>query len=92
MSTRLRLTLLVILALLQIGITASSILKYESTLRTGTLYRIPTMPIDPADPFRGRYVAVRPAIMMRNPIAPETQDVLERIRVRRDRLRGARER
>lgn len=79
MSSRLKLALLGTLALLQIGVTASSILKYESTLRTGVLYRIPTMPIDPADPFRGRYVAVRPAITMRNPIAPETIDVLERM-------------
>ena len=79
MSIRLKLALLAVLAVLQLGATASSILKYESTLRTGTLYRIPTMPIDPADPFRGRYVAVRPAITMRNPIAPEIVDVLERI-------------
>ena len=79
MRTTLKLALLAVLAVLQIGITASSILKDESTLRTGTLYRIPSMPIDPADPFRGRYVAVRPTIAIRNPIPPEMLDVLERV-------------
>jgi hypothetical protein len=79
MSARLELALLGVLSVLQIGATASSILTYESTLRTGTLVRIPTTPIDPADPFRGRYVAVRPTIAMRNPIAPEIANVLDRI-------------
>ena len=79
MSTPLKLSLLGILAMLQIGATASSIFRYESVLRGGAPYRIQTMPIDPADPFRGRYVAVRPTIAIRNPIAPEMQNVLDRV-------------
>ncbi len=79
MSTRLKLALLVILAVVQIGITGSSILKYESTLRSGALYRIPSLAIDPADPFRGRYVAVRPTIAIPAPVPPETVNLLERI-------------
>ncbi len=40
----------------QLLIPASMILKHERILRTGTLYRFKTRPIDPADPFQGRYV------------------------------------
>lgn len=79
MSTTLKVSLLGILAVLQIGATASSIVKYESVLRTGTLYRIPSAPVDPADPFRGRYVAVRPTIAVRNPVPPEMQTALDRV-------------
>lgn len=79
MSTTLKVSLLAILATLQIGSTASSIVKYETTLRSGTAYRILSNAIDPADPFRGRYVTVRPTITMRAPIPPETVNLLERI-------------
>jgi hypothetical protein len=72
-------TLLAVLAVLQLAATGSSIYKYETTLRDGTLYRIPTEGFDPADAFRGRYVAVRPTIVMPNPIPAETLDILERI-------------
>ncbi len=40
----------------QLLIPASMILKHERILRTGELYRFKTRPIDPADPFQGRYV------------------------------------
>jgi len=45
-----------ILIAAQLLIPASMILKHERILRTGTLYRFKTRPIDPADPFQGRYV------------------------------------
>jgi len=79
MTTPLRMTLLGVVSVLQLAATASSIFRYESTLRTGVLYRIPTDAFDPADAFRGRYVAVQPTITMPEPIARETQDVLDRI-------------
>ena len=81
MTTTLKLTLLGIVCILQLAATGSSIVRYESTLRTGTLYRIPTAAVDPADVFRGRYVAVRPTITMPEPIPRETQDVLDRIQL-----------
>jgi uncharacterized membrane-anchored protein len=79
MSTRVKVALLAGLSLLQLGATASSIVRYESTLRTGVLYRIPTAPVDPIDAFRGRYVAVRPAIVIPNPIAADSDALLQRI-------------
>ena len=81
MTTKVKLTLLGIVCILQLAATASSIVRYESTLRTGALYRIPTAAVDPADVFRGRYVAVRPTITMPEPIPRETQDVLDRIQM-----------
>jgi len=81
MTTTLRLALLGIVCILQLAVTSSTIVRYESTLRTGALYRIPTAAVDPADVFRGRYVAVRPTIVIPEPIPRETQDVLDRIQL-----------
>jgi len=36
----------------------SMIIKRENILTTGTQYRFKTRPIDPSDPFRGKYVAL----------------------------------
>lgn len=55
-------TLLLILGLTvtaQFLIPASMILKHERILRKGTAYRFKTRPIDPADPFLGRYVRLQ---------------------------------
>lgn len=52
-------TALLILGLLfsaQLLIPASMILKHERILRDGEIFRFKTRPIDPADPFQGRYV------------------------------------
>jgi uncharacterized membrane-anchored protein len=52
-------TLLLLLGLTviaQLIIPASMIMKHERILRDGTLYRFKTRPIDPSDPFRGRYI------------------------------------
>ncbi len=45
-----------LLALAQIGVPLHMIRQRETVLRDGTLYRFITEPIDPADPFQGRYV------------------------------------
>jgi uncharacterized membrane-anchored protein len=42
----------------QIGVPASMILHNESTLSGGEIYRFRCAPVDPVDPFRGRYVAL----------------------------------
>jgi uncharacterized membrane-anchored protein len=79
MNTRMKVATLAILSVAQLAAAAWSIARYESTLRTGILYRIRTMPVDPADAFRGRYVAVRPAILLPKPIASETEKLLYQI-------------
>lgn len=48
--------LFVLLAVVQIAIPASMILRREETLDQGTVYRFQTKPVDPYDAFRGRYV------------------------------------
>jgi uncharacterized membrane-anchored protein len=56
---RMKKTALLILGIIivaQILVPASLILKHERILRNGELYRFKTRPIDPADPFQGRYI------------------------------------
>jgi uncharacterized membrane-anchored protein len=77
MTTRVAVVLLAVLSALQLGAAAWSIARYESTLASGALYRIRTAAVDPADAFRGRYVAVQPSITLAEPIAAETRDLLD---------------
>jgi uncharacterized membrane-anchored protein len=79
MNTRIKVALLAVLSVLQLAATASSIARYESTLRTGALYRIRTEPVDPADAFRGRYVAVQPTIGLTAPLPAPTHEVVQRV-------------
>ena len=59
MSPRtLRFTALALVALAQLGVPVSMIFGHERTLREGTVWRFRTAPVDPADAFRGRYVAL----------------------------------
>ncbi len=46
-------------ALLQLAVPASMILRREQVLREGRVVRFRTAPVDPYDAFRGRYVALR---------------------------------
>ncbi|MFH1039462.1 MAG: GDYXXLXY domain-containing protein [PVC group bacterium] len=48
----------ILLAVVQIAVSAARIVKWEDVLRTGTLLRFRTEPVDPSDAFRGRYVAL----------------------------------
>lgn len=50
------LLILGLLALAQLLVPAAMILKHERILRQGELFRFKTAPLDPADPFQGRYV------------------------------------
>ena len=43
---------------IQIAVPASMILRHEGTLADGSVYRFRCAPVDPVDPFRGRYVAL----------------------------------
>lgn len=49
-------TLLGVLILVQLAVLASMISGKERILRDGERFRFKTRPIDPADPFQGRYV------------------------------------
>jgi uncharacterized membrane-anchored protein len=42
----------------QLGVPASMIVRREVVLRTGSVHRFRTEPVDPYDAFRGRYVAL----------------------------------
>lgn len=50
------LVLIVVLAAAQIAVPVSMIHSKEKILRDGNVIRLKTRPIDPADPFKGRYV------------------------------------
>lgn len=47
-----------VIAAIQIMVPTQMILKREDVLETGKLYKFRTEPIDPADPFRGKYIAL----------------------------------
>ena len=49
---------LALLFLLQLAVPASMIVGRELTLRKGEPFRFRTAPVDPYDPFRGRFVAL----------------------------------
>lgn len=55
----LRLCIFLLVALIQITVPASMIWKRHHTLRDGRAWKFRTAPVDPEDPFRGRYVALR---------------------------------
>lgn len=79
MSSRLKILLFLGLGLAQLGAAGWSIARYETVLASGTPYKIEVAPVDPADAFRGRYVAVQPAITVPQPIARETEQLLQAV-------------
>jgi uncharacterized membrane-anchored protein len=79
MNATMKIGALAVLCAAQLGAAAWSIVRYESTLRSGAAYLIRTEPVDPSDAFRGRYVAVSPMIVFARPIAPETEQLIQQI-------------
>lgn len=51
--------LFVLVALIQLFVPAQMIFNQENTLKEGTAYKFKTQPIDPTDPFRGKYITLR---------------------------------
>ncbi len=51
--------LFVLVAIAQLFVPAQMILGEEIILDTGTAYKFRTQPIDPSDPFRGKYIVLR---------------------------------
>ena len=49
----------ILVALAQLFIPAKMILGQEDILETGTVYKFRTQPVDPSDPFRGKYITLR---------------------------------
>jgi uncharacterized membrane-anchored protein len=52
--------LLIILILVQILVPGYMVYRHYDTLKTGEAFNFVVRPYDPYDPFRGRYVALRP--------------------------------
>ena len=48
----------VVLALVQLFVPANMILNREQVLKSGVAYKFKTRPIDPNDPFRGKYITL----------------------------------
>ena len=57
-SRKILLTAFVFVALVQLFVPAKMILDRENVLATGAEYRFRTVPIDPNDPFRGKYISL----------------------------------
>ncbi|WP_372641596.1 GDYXXLXY domain-containing protein [Ancylomarina sp.] len=49
----------ILVALVQLYIPAKMILESEDVLDSGTAYKFKTAPVDPTDPFRGKYITLR---------------------------------
>ncbi len=57
------------LCLVQIGVVLFQIMNYEKILKEGESFYFKVLPLDPYDPFRGRYVTLRFANATQAPIA-----------------------
>ena len=79
MKLRLNIVLLVVLSAAQLTAAAWSIVRYEMTLAAGSVYKMKTAPVDPADPFRGRYVAIRAVLRLPAPLAPDVVALLDQV-------------
>lgn len=55
-SKKIVLTAFILIALVQLYVPAKMILDKETVLEKGTEYKFKTAPIDPIDPFRGKYI------------------------------------
>ncbi|MGC1205991.1 MAG: GDYXXLXY domain-containing protein [Flavobacteriaceae bacterium] len=48
----------ILVVIAQLCIPAQMILNQEAILKTGTAYKFKTQPVDPSDPFKGKYIAL----------------------------------
>jgi uncharacterized membrane-anchored protein len=58
MKTKYMFIAFVATALLQAFAPLKMVYDNEMTIRQGTVYKFKTQPIDPSDPFRGKYVSL----------------------------------
>lgn len=52
-------TLFGVLCVVQVGVIALGVMRYERILNEGEVFYFKVLPLDPYDPFRGRYVTLR---------------------------------
>ena len=57
-SKKLLLTAFILVALVQLYVPAKMIWDKENVIETGIEYKFKTAPIDPSDPFRGKYITL----------------------------------
>lgn len=79
MKRRALAVLFALLCLAQMGAAFSMIVRYEGTLRSGTPYQIEVALVDPADAFRGRYVAIQPRLLAAGPPGEGAAAIRERL-------------
>jgi uncharacterized membrane-anchored protein len=58
MKTKILIAAFIVIALIQLLVPGRMILHYEKILETGKKYKFNIAPIDPSDPFRGKYLAI----------------------------------
>lgn len=59
MSRPISISVFLVLCVAQLWAAGSGIASYENTLKEGRVYRFKCAPVDPEDPFRGRYVRLQ---------------------------------
>ena len=59
MTNRMMLGIFIVVCVAQLLAPVSMIYTHEATLASGKLFKFKTAPVDPADVFRGKYVALR---------------------------------
>ncbi|MEM6718393.1 MAG: GDYXXLXY domain-containing protein [Bacteroidota bacterium] len=47
-----------VMVIAQIGLSAQIVYEYETTITSGNVYKFKTAPVDPYDPFRGKYIVL----------------------------------
>lgn len=72
MNARLRYGLFALMCAAQLAVPASLVIKHEQTRADGSFWKFQAAPVDPADPFRGRYVRLgfaveREPVLMADP-------------------------
>lgn len=58
--------LLIAYFVLQLAVPAYFVFRHYNTLHTGESYKFEVAPYDPYDPFRGRYIALRPTLSLQS--------------------------
>lgn len=58
LNKKIRIVLFVLVALVQLYIPAKMVWGEESLIKDGTEYKFLTAPVDPNDPFRGKYITL----------------------------------
>lgn len=59
MTNRMMLGIFIVVCVAQLLAPVSMIYTHETTLASGKMFKFKTAPVDPADVFRGKYVALR---------------------------------